>query len=239
MFTRNESVFTVLAVLVSALTLVACGSSSSSDSSNTTTTSSTASFRAFPPGYFSKDYSLTYHLTGSSSGGANLKATVTRATGSQTTFSDQPAIPVQTSLQITNTSNGAIVTTTSTNYFTTDSTSRMLLGSTGVSTGKYTATSLNTIPQTATIGDGGTIGTYQGTGDALGRTKTATWELANANNGLAKLIITTSIYKNGTLWASQKNTSVIDQQGHRKSLKVETFAASTGLTITLKGKPVR
>ncbi len=68
-----------------------------------------------------------------------------------------------------------------------------------------------------------------------GETDQITWQLTNANNGLANLVANNTTTISGNLQWSEEHTYVIDQQGNRKSLTVKIYYASNGLTITLSG----
>ncbi len=68
-----------------------------------------------------------------------------------------------------------------------------------------------------------------------GETDQITWQLTNANNGLANLVANSTTTISGNLQWSEEHTYVIDQQGNRKSLTVKIYYASNGLTITLSG----
>jgi len=138
---------------------------------------------------------------------------------------------MQSLVKITN-QDGVVVTGTSIGYHSTDSGSRMYLGFTDNTTSTtYTAVSLNIIPQSAKIGDIGVVGTYSGGGE----TDQISWQLTNANNGLANLVTNNTTTISGNLQWSEEHIFVIDQQGNRKSLTIKIYYASNGVTITLSG----
>ena len=95
----------------------------------------------------------------------------------------------------------------------------------------HTAVSLSVIPQSAKIGDFGTVGTYSGAGE----TTQIAWQLKNANNGLANQVIseTTTIF--GNLEFSEETSYVIDESGNRKSVTAKIYYADSGITVTLSG----
>ena len=235
MFTKYKLVI----VFIGLVLLGACGSGGGGggDSSSTSTpaptpTDTNLAFQLFPAGFFSSGYTETYQLSGSDTNGGAYTATLSATTQAQTTFNGQPAIPVQSVVKITNTQTGAFVTGTSTGYHSTDSGSRMYLGFTDNTTSTtYTAVSLNIIPQSAKIGDIGVVGTYSGGGE----TDQISWQLTNANNGLANLVTNNTTTISGNLQWSEEHIFVIDQQGNRKSLTIKIYYASNGVTITLSG----
>lgn len=230
------------ALFVVAFLLSGCGGggggsgSSAAPTPAPTPTPTNIPFKLFPAGYFTNGYTKTYQLSGSDTAGDTYTATLSETTQAQTTFNSQPAIPVQSVFNFTNTKTNAFVTATGKEYFSTDINNLMDLGSTDSIGDIYTATSLNVIPQTAMIGASGAVGTYSGSGAAAGETDTTTWQLTNANNGLANLIVTTSTFIGATFDSSEKHTTVIDQQGNPQSTTIEIYYASSGVTITLSGK---
>src|SRR3989344_963773 len=235
MFTKYKLVI----VFIGLVLLGACGSGGGGggDSSSTSTpaptpTDTNLAFQLFPAGFFSSGYTETYQLSGSDTVGGTYTATLSATTQSQTTFNGQPAIPVQSLVKITNTQTGAFVTGTSIGYHSTDSGSRMYLGFTDNTTNTtYTAVSLNVIPQSAKIGDSGVVGTYSGGGE----TDQISWQLTNANSGLANLVTNNTTTISGNLQWSEEHSYVIDQSGNRKSLTVKIYYADSGITITLSG----
>ncbi len=232
MFTKYKLVIAAIGVVL----LSACGSGGGGgDASSTpapTPTDTNLAFQSFPAGYFSSGYTETYQLNGSDTSGGTYTATLSATTQAQTTFNGQPAIPVQSLAKITNTQTGAFVTGTSTEYFSTDSGSRMYLGYRDDTTNTtYTAVTLNVIPQSAKIGDFGIVGTYSGGSE----TDQITWQLTNANSGLANLVVNNTTTISGNLDSSEEHSYVIDQSGNRKSLTVKIYYADSGITITLSG----
>ena len=174
MFNRYKLVIASIMVVL----LSACGSGggggggSSTSTPAPTPTDTNLAFQSFPAGYFSSGYTETYQVTGSDTVGGTYTATLSSTTLAPTTFNGQPAIPVQKLVKITNTQTGAFVSGTGTDYFSTDSGSRMLLGYTDDSAEvTKIGLTMNIIPQSATIDDVGVIGSY--TGNVAGGTKSA------------------------------------------------------------------
>jgi len=234
MFNRYKLVIASIMVVL----LSACGSGggggggSSTSTPAPTPTDTNLAFQSFPAGYFSSGYTETYQVTGSDTAGGTYTATLSSTTLAPTTFNGQPAIPVQKLVKITNTQTGAFVSGTGTDYFSTDSGSRMLLGYTDDSAEvTKIGLTMNIIPQSATIDDVGVIGSYTGGGE----TDQITWQLTNANNGLANLVVNETTTISGSLDSSEEDSYVIDQSGNRKSLTVKIYYADTGIIITLSG----
>jgi len=234
MFNRYKLVIASIMVVL----LSACGSGggggggSSTSTPAPTPTDTNLAFQSFPAGYFSSGYTETYQVTGSDTAGGTYTATLSSTTLAPTTFNGQPSIPVQKLVKITNTQTGAFVSGTGTDYFSTDSGSRMLLGYTDDSAEvTKIGLTMNIIPQSATIDDVGVIGSYTGGGE----TDQITWQLTNANNGLANLVVNETTTISGSLDSSEEDSYVIDQSGNRKSLTVKIYYADTGIIITLSG----
>lgn len=137
-------------------------------------------------------------------------------------------------LNLTNTKTNAFVTATGIDYYSTDITNLMYFGWTDSIGSIFTPVTMNIIPQTAMIGASGVIGSYSGSGTAVGETDTFTWQLTNANNGLANLVIADSTFTGSTFDSSTKTTYVIDQQGNRQSVTV-VISYANGVIVTLSG----
>jgi len=212
------------------------GSSSSTSNPTATPTPPDTIFHLLPPGALTQGWTQTYHLTGSDTAGGQFTGTISETTQAQTTFNGQPAIPLQAAFTLTNTVTNAFVTVTALGYYATDPANMMYFGDTNSTGDIFTAISLNVVPETAKIGDTGVIGTYAGSGSALGETETMTWELKDAGNGNAYLIINDSDFSGANLLYSEKDTYLIDPQGNRKSITAVIYYAGSGITITLSGQ---
>ncbi len=220
----------VCVVAVGVLSILASGGGGGGSGPSSVPTDTNLPFSIFPSGFFTSGYTETYQLSGSDTAGGTHIATVSRATQAQTTFNSQLAIPVLVLITITNTTTGAFISGTKTDFYSTGSTSRMLLGFTS-STTTFLPVTINVIPQSATIGDFGVVGSYIGGGE----THQITWQLTNANNGLANLVVNSTITIAGILDFSEEDTFVIDQQGNPSFLTIKVFLASIGVTITVSG----
>ena len=224
-------------IACSFILLSACGGGGGGGSSSApapTPTATNIPFQLFPTGILTTGYTQTYQLTGTDNQGGTYTATFTNATQAQSTYDGQPAIPVQQVLVITNTKTNASVTSTADVYLTTSIANLMLLGSTDSAGYIFTPVSMTVIPQTGMIGQQGAIGTYSGSGSAAGYTDTESWQLTNANNGLANLVLYDSVYSGPNFIVSTKSTYVIDQQGNRQSL-TEVLNYANGLVMTFSG----
>lgn len=219
------------------LVLTACGGGGGGGGSSTTAPTPTPTnipFQAFPTGFFTQGNTQTFQLSGSDNQGGTYTATFTDTTQAQTTYASQPAIPVQGVVAITNTKTNASFTVTGVDYYTTDINNLMYLGFTDSTSAVFTPVSMSIIPKTAMIGQQGDIGTYSGSGTAAGETDTYTWQLTNANNGLANLIIFDTEMSGSTFVSSTKISYTIDQQGIRHSVTI-VITDSSGLILTLSG----
>ena len=216
------------------------GDGSSNSSPAPVPTDTNLAFQLFPAGFFSDGYTEKYLLIGRDTAGGTYAATLSATTQAQTTFNDQPAIPVQSLFELTQI--GAFEMSARIDYYSTDSESRMYLGFTGFmgtitdnnnpssTTYTYTAVSLNVIPQSAKIGEGGSVGTYSGGG----MTDQISWQLTNAGNGLANLVINHTFTISGNFQWSEKRSYVIDQFGDRRSVTVEVAENDLNI-LTLSG----
>jgi len=226
----------VAVVLLGLVSILGTGGGGGGGSSSTTPTPTDIPFQLFPTGYFSNGYTRTWHLSGSDNVGDTFTATWTETTQAQTTYNGQPAIPVQSVLSLTNTQTQATDTVTGVDYYSIDPMSLMYYGWTDSLTNAFTLISLSIIPQSATIGTSAInpVGRYSGSGAAAGETETDTWQLTNANNGLANFVMISSTYSGSTLEETDTTTYVIDQQGNRQSVTVNVLD-NTGVTVTLSG----
>lgn len=202
----------------------------SSGGGGSTPTDPSTSFSVFPPNYFTS-YSKTINLSGSDSTGDQYTVTFSEQTSTQTTFLGTPAIPILTQLQFTNTTTGGFISFIRNDYFTISASDRHYLGDDGDSPTVSAVTTA--IPQTATIGDFGVIGTYT---DNAGEVESSSWRLDDGFNGRGKLVYLFN-YKDqfGNTTGSETQTFIIDESGNRLSMTAEFFDTASGITITLSG----
>lgn len=227
MFTRCK----LLIAATVAVLLGACGSGGGGGGGSSSSPAAVPTFQLFPSGHFSNGYTETYQLSGSDTAGGTYTATLSETTQAQTIFNGQPAIPVQLIIEVKDAKTGtSIVSRTSTGYFSTDNGSRMYLGYVDSTGAAFTGAPISVIPQSATIGFSGALGSYTSSLTGV----TIIWQLTNANNGLANLVISWTTTKQ---WSGE-GIYTIDQSGSRKSLTlIVIIHLTTGsdLSITLSG----
>ena len=186
-------------------------------------------FQLFETGYFTEGYTVTTNYTGSDTSGGTYTGTYSKQTLAESTFLGQPAIPILSELQITNTATGASASAVGTEYFTPLATDRHYLGYSGDTTTVSATTSA--IPQTAKIGHFGDVGTYT---DNAGYIDVQTWRLDDGGNGTADAVIQsneTDQFGNPT--SSSIETVKIDENGNRLSSKIVIYYADSDITVTL------
>jgi hypothetical protein len=213
------------------LLLVCCGGGGGGGSS---ATPEATTFMLFPNGYFSAGYQESFNLTGSDTVGGKYTGTFLFKTESPTTFNGEQAIPVSELISATLTGENATETQTGTDYYSDNANSRVDLGFENDTEGTTSiGISLSPIPQTASIGDFGDIGTYP---LSNGNTETSNWRLTQAGNGLANLIETSTITDStGNTISTTEITNVIDTDGNCHSITVVFYLENTG-TVTLSSQ---
>jgi len=208
-----------------------CGGGGGGSSHKSTPTT----YKLYPDGYFTAGTQESYNLTGSNTNGGLYTGTLVLETQSATTFNSAQAIPVDDELSLTNTVNSTTFTLTAVEYFSTDSNLELLGYHSDQFVGDATpgTSSLSVIPQTASIGDSGSVGTYTfSNGDIL----TITWKLTQASGSNANLVMsTTATTSTGTTLLTEENSFVIDQDGNRQSVLIVLNAVSKGISLTVSG----
>ncbi|PCJ83691.1 MAG: hypothetical protein COA54_15050 [Thiotrichaceae bacterium] len=219
-----------LALLLAVIAIQGC-SSGGGDSAPPPTAPDTV-FQLFPSNAFTTGSTDTINYTGTDTKGGVWNGTISSQVQSQSTFLGQPAIPVLTQLQLTNTANGAIISNIGTVYYTTTASDRRYLGYSDASSTTVSANT-STIPQTAKIGSFGVIGTYT---DNAGAVDAQSWRLDDAGGGRAKVVqLSTEKDQFGNLDISSTTTSVIETSGNRISQTLVIFFANENVTLTLNG----
>ena len=218
-------------LILFALILIQGCSSGGGDS--VTPTAPTTEFHLFPIGSFSAGYTDTQNLTGTDTAGGIYTGTLSSQTQAQSTFLGQAAVPILIQLQLTNTANGALVSSISTGYYSTSATDRHYLGSSD-STQTTVSAVTSAIPLTATIGSFGVIGTYTfNTGNVVEQS----WRLDDGGNGLAKRVLLSTLKNQfNQVEFSTTTTSTIDTSGNFITTQLVIYYPSTGITITLNAK---
>jgi len=216
-----------LLLVFAVLAIASCGGGS-----NFVPTDPNTVFQLLPTGYFTDGYSKTTNFTGSDSAGGVHTATLSEQTQAQTTFFGEPAIPVLGQIQLTNTVTGAFVSNVGTEYYSISASDRRFLGYSDSSSTTVSATT-SAIPQTAKIGDFGSIGTYT---DNVGDVDVTSWRLDDGGSGRAKMVaLSTETDQFGTLTVSSTTTTLIDTSGNVISQEIVIFYADIGVTLTLNG----
>ena len=209
--------------------LVACGGGGGTP---TTPTDPNTVFSLFAPDYFTVGHSETTNLTGSDTLGGVYTGTFSAQTQPQTTFLGEAAIPIFGQLQLTNTANGAVLSSIGTVYWSTSAADRRQLGYSESSSTTVSGTS-TAIPQTAMINDFGAIGTYT---DNAGNVDVDSWRLDDGGNGRAKIVeLGTTEDQFGNIITSSTTTTLIDTNGNSLSTTLVVYIASENATITLSG----
>jgi len=177
------------------------------------------SFQLFPNGYFSTGFREEYNMTGTSPGGLMLQGTHLELTQAATTFNGQQANPVRIQNDWTDTNTSQMFSNGSTEYYSTDAASKMLIGTQDLLTSTIgVPASMTVIPQTAKVGDSGTHATYT---DNFGNTTTLTWTLQDAGNSQARLVWASETRDVNSVLLIEGNTSyVISENGTRQSMTI-------------------
>lgn len=213
-------------------TLILIQGCSSGGGDSTTPTDPNTVFQLFQPGLFTAGYIETINYTGTDTAGGVWSGTSSHLTQPESTFLGQPAIPFLVQVQLTNSSNGAVLSNVGTSYFSTSASDRHYLGYSDSSTTTVSATT-TAIPATAKIGDFGITGTYT---DNAGSVDVQSWRLDDGGNGLAKLVqLSTEKDQFGNLEISSTTTTVINTSGETLSRQEVIFFADVGETLTLNG----
>jgi len=160
----------------------------------------------------------------------NYTGSTSEKTLPSSTFLGTLSIPLETKIQFT-ASNGAFGTAVLNSHYSTDINNRKFLGVDG----DITTVSANTtaIPQTAKIGDSGVIGTYV---DDTGFESFLSWRLDDGQNGNAKLVLLNDTNnQSGTLDNTVTTTYLIEANGNRLSVELETFNVNVNTRVTFNG----
>ncbi|MGH1365950.1 MAG: hypothetical protein ACRBF0_20495 [Calditrichia bacterium] len=177
------------------------------------------SFQLFPNGYFSAGFREEYNITGTSPSGLMLQGTHLQLTQTATSFNGQQANPVRIQNDWTDTNTSQMFSNGSTEYYSTATDNKTLLGSQDLFTMVIgIPVSAAVIPQTAKIGDSGTHASYT---DNLGNTTTLTWTLQDAGNNQARLVWASETRDVNSVLLIEGNTSyVISENGTRQSMTI-------------------
>ena len=219
--------------LLATLFLVGCADDTDFVRSEVPTDTSLV-FSVFPPGYFDGSYSVSYSLTGSSSD-ESFTATLLEKSGSTILFMAQPVVTIDQQLSVTGTTTGAIGSSSSENYYSTDIFNLTLVGSLNITEGIIAeAASISIIPLEGSIGDFGNVGFYT---LSDGGSLALSWALLDGFDGKAKLEKTAvSRDSAGALDTTQVDTYTISQDGTVSLVDIKiTFHQLDDLIIILSG----
>lgn len=177
------------------------------------------SFQLFPAGYFVQGFREEYSIVGTSPGGLMLQGTHLELTQAATSFNGQQSNPVRIQNDWTDTNTSQMFSNGSTEYYSTVSDNRTLLGSQDlISSVIGVPTSAGAIPQAARIGESATYATYS---DGAGNVTTLTWALQDAGNNQALLVWASETRDANSTILIEGNTSyVINTNGMRQSMTI-------------------
>ena len=188
-------------------------------------------FQLFEAGSFTDGFKETWNVTGTDTAGGVWSGVIDEETQAELTFNSQPAIPILTLVQLTNSSSGGSIDDLSADFWSTSASDRRYLGSIGLFSSATASATTTAIPETAKIGDSGAVGTYV---DNAGIVEVISWRLDDGGNGQAKVVqLVTEKDQAGILVSSSTTTTLIDTSGNAISKTLEIYTADTGVTLTL------
>ena len=204
--------------------LLSCGGGGG-DGGTAATTYSLSQVKNLTPGY-----TKTYSLTGSDSDGASFEATITVTIKPPSTINTKSVTPVESIFNSKNITSGATDTGTTTAYYSAGYVLELLERGGGAI--NCTPTSYTALPDSASIGQTGTIGVIACTDGTI---ETGTWRLEASGNN-AKYIET---YANrqiaGDLNHTEDDGYIINVNGDIFGLEI-TYAEPSGYSVNLSGQ---
>jgi hypothetical protein len=189
----------------------------------------------FPADFFTQGYTESYSVTGSSDTGLQYSGTYEVKTGAETVFNGVPSIPVTRTLEYSTILNGQVTSPVSivlTEYFTADE-PRQYLGSEHESGLVTIAIDQPVeIPEFATPGNFGSIGTYIGSDSSY---ESLSWSAAMS--GDQYLISFTSLLtdSSGGMISDETQSFLIDIDGVRKAWEFTSILSNRNMTLTFTG----
>lgn len=208
------------------------GSSSDTSSESDSCESSVGiTFTLKDPDSWESGYTISMSLTGSDSEGYNYKLSGRLTTLDETTYEGQAVIPTQEIDVFENIDAGWVTTTMLTTYYDADTKEPIIrIDDEG---NEDIPISISLLPETGEIGDFGSLTSWQMSGGSYYKD---TWELEDACDGLANLIIYRTIKdSDGDITGTRKTTWTIDENGDRRSVSIVMYLVDYGSTLELSG----
>lgn len=229
MNTKNKGK-TLLFLVFFTLSLTSVSQNVISANSKKRPTNKNITFKLFPGNYFI-NYDVSADLTGTDNQGTKFTGNVSEKVLPKTTYMGNRVIPIETVTTFVSSNMGYGKATLS-SYYSTKVNDRRFLGVSGDIT-TMTAAPI-AIPVAAKIGDSGKIGTYI---DSRNFKTILSWKLNDGFNGKALLILMNTTNKpSGILDNTFKASYLIQINGKRESVKLETYNDTIKLRVTLEGK---
>ena len=192
--------------------LSGCSSNESSDPEDTL-------YQLFPNGYFSEGFREEYGVSGTSPSGLTLEGTHLELTAEEQSFNGEQVSVVRTQNDWVDNQTNQQFSNAALSFYSTVSADRKLVGSEDLITGVVSSsTSEERLPESASIGESGLVGSYT---DTAGSSIMQTWRLEEANDGFAKIIWASQVRDDqGNLILEGETAYIIDRDGNRQSLEL-------------------
>lgn len=187
-------------------------------------------FTLRPANYYQPGHKSSYKIKGSSTAGAKLEGDYITNTKNKISVNNNLLTPIDESVDLTNTINGAIVRVFTTTFYDSNKNPVVTTNSEGISAAPI---SIAVIPETATIG---TIGPLTSWVYEDGNTATGNWSLESHSGSLADLVSMQTIKNSfGNIIAYQELISTINTSGEVQSIEIKWYYPETEITINLQG----
>lgn len=217
--------------------LTACGGGGGSGSDDNgesplsgTPTDGNTDFALFPPGFFDEGFNSSLGIEGKDNQGRNYSGIYGQFTEGPGSVGSEPAWGVRTKVVFQGEGLSAVANTVE--YYSLDPSNRRLMGYTGDNQ-SATVTGLTAIPETARIGDSGSVGVFT---NSDGSTFALEWWLEDGYNGRA-LLVQKSVghTASGELDNSTETRYLIEPDGSRIWMELESYNTTVDLRITMNG----
>lgn len=217
-----------LSLLLSLLLINACSESA------TEPTPTEPTYQLFPNGYFSTGFREEYTLTGSSSNGETHSGNLFILAQASETFNGVAVASILTQSSWTDVSTGAMHSSAGEDKWTLDNNDRRRLAVENPLSGQiFLATTPQTIPTTAKIGESGSFGTYT---DQNGNSEVLTWRLESAGNNQAKFTIASRVSdSSGAAFSENDSSFIVGEDGTRSSMTIRFLLVPLGITTNWTG----